>query len=1039
MADDYLFSPISALDWEQEGWNEIARNRKGLFSDPGLANTELKPYNPSLRDRLGAWLTDVAGKHLVPTDQQYLAEGLVGSSGTGWSKNGMGLVDFSPLAIPFWIDEYKSAQDANRARAESGELPTWEGGMQEFTSGLDLATLGVGGKVVKPAERMANRLLKPGVRATEKEAAALAEFIGDNPYGNSLTINPLLRSGDPIANIDMLESMDSLFTKAPRTVETTTVYRGMPAEIDPVGQDNAFLSTTRDPNVAAEFAENLPEGGKVIEIEVPAGTQHINTSEFQQEGMRYQQEMLLPRNGRLEEIPGQPGRYRYVQMGTDDLAKKAEADLSDFEERATAAATRLAADPVKLDRSALKETFGLLATGKADQVQRGGQWMYLVNARDGRFNWDVLKSDTTPVRAFTDYHDAVDSLNKSVELNQWGDPVFGSVERFELPEGTPFVRLDQFDRSAKSSIVIPPMKSRSVNQSGLTDIVTYEPISIEEIERLSPNGLPDVAPGAFRTWHGTPHTFPAERLVAYEDGTFDFITGEIDKLPDVPPGATAIKDFPYGRPRMDKMGSGEGAQAFGPGFYTGERRSTGEWYKKQLQRKAQERYTYSLDDTMAGPVEMEFGDLVQMYSNDHYDTIAEDIVGMALDGRHGYGSGKKLTVEEQQDLLDELQAEFEISDLDHPDPNDPDYRGQMIDRIIDLQFENRAEHWLEQINDVFLDHLNKGTKPPSAEELARQFKASIDDGSFSSFDGALIRSAYDFLESYDIKKIAGSKARLNAVDIHADPEEDFIRYEFPFGQQSKKVKEAIARIPEVKEIAFDPEPYLKNWEESYYSLEELLNDHVPGPEAAQIQTAIDEAAGAARQYAGLMYNKESVRSEKMADLFKGDGFTPNEEWNKFLDQVNMHVRKLINDSPAGGTLQGDEMISKANEFINTNVDLATRYAKSGMMKDPWDHRIDITAAHNNPYDGVPLGNLLFRKMREAGMKDAEIMQHLSEEGIVGTRFEDGFTRHKTNKKTYNYSTFDEAVFDIVKRYGLILPAGYGTYKGMTRNKGDDNG
>ena len=55
-------------------------------------------------------------------------------------------------------------------------------------------------------------------------------------------------------------------------------------------------------------------------------------------------------------------------------------------------------------------------------------------------------------------------------------------------------------------------------------------------------------------FHGTPHKFAPE------------------------PG------FPQGRPRMDKMGTGEGAQAYGPGFYSAEQRGVAEEYKKALSR-----------------------------------------------------------------------------------------------------------------------------------------------------------------------------------------------------------------------------------------------------------------------------------------------------------------------------------------------------------------------------------------------------------------------------------------------------------------------
>jgi len=57
---------------------------------------------------------------------------------------------------------------------------------------------------------------------------------------------------------------------------------------------------------------------------------------------------------------------------------------------------------------------------------------------------------------------------------------------------------------------------------------------------------------AVNVFHGTPHRFAPE------------------------PG------FPYGRPRLDKMGTGEGAQAYGPGFYSAESKGVGDQYRRDL-------------------------------------------------------------------------------------------------------------------------------------------------------------------------------------------------------------------------------------------------------------------------------------------------------------------------------------------------------------------------------------------------------------------------------------------------------------------------
>ena len=67
----------------------------------------------------------------------------------------------------------------------------------------------------------------------------------------------------------------------------------------------------------------------------------------------------------------------------------------------------------------------------------------------------------------------------------------------------------------------------------------------------------------FKTWHGTPHVWPPE------------------------PG------FPHGRPRLDKIGSGEGADAYGWGWYSAEKRDVADTY-----RNFEEKYKIAIDGSL---------------------------------------------------------------------------------------------------------------------------------------------------------------------------------------------------------------------------------------------------------------------------------------------------------------------------------------------------------------------------------------------------------------------------------------------------------
>jgi hypothetical protein len=74
--------------------------------------------------------------------------------------------------------------------------------------------------------------------------------------------------------------------------------------------------------------------------------------------------------------------------------------------------------------------------------------------------------------------------------------------------------------------------------------------------------------------------------VRLPDGRTEYLVGTPDALPDVPQGATVVQDFPLGRMRMDKIGTGEGNQAFGHGLYTAEAEAIGKSYRDALTKDA---------------------------------------------------------------------------------------------------------------------------------------------------------------------------------------------------------------------------------------------------------------------------------------------------------------------------------------------------------------------------------------------------------------------------------------------------------------------
>jgi len=101
-------------------------------------------------------------------------------------------------------------------------------------------------------------------------------------------------------------------------------------------------------------------------------------------------------------------------------------------------------------------------------------------------------------------------------------------------------------------------------------------------QEVAGRGLLDDEAQGIRAFQGSPHNFAAERLVRMPDGSTQYVVGAPDVLPDVPAGAEVLQDFPMGRMRLDKMGTGEGAQVYGDGVYLAENQDVGRGYRDNV-------------------------------------------------------------------------------------------------------------------------------------------------------------------------------------------------------------------------------------------------------------------------------------------------------------------------------------------------------------------------------------------------------------------------------------------------------------------------
>jgi predicted ABC-type ATPase len=85
---------------------------------------------------------------------------------------------------------------------------------------------------------------------------------------------------------------------------------------------------------------------------------------------------------------------------------------------------------------------------------------------------------------------------------------------------------------------------------------------------------------SFMAYHGTPHTWAPEKKVRLKDGREVFL-GATEPLPHE---AVVIAEYPAGRLRVDKIGTGEGAQTYGPGGYLTDTYAIGNEYFHKLSR-----------------------------------------------------------------------------------------------------------------------------------------------------------------------------------------------------------------------------------------------------------------------------------------------------------------------------------------------------------------------------------------------------------------------------------------------------------------------
>lgn len=84
-------------------------------------------------------------------------------------------------------------------------------------------------------------------------------------------------------------------------------------------------------------------------------------------------------------------------------------------------------------------------------------------------------------------------------------------------------------------------------------------------------------------WHGSPHRFPPVRELLMPDG--QRLIQNLDESIDIPEGAKVIAEHPMGKFDMSKIGTGEGAQAYGHGLYFADAEDVARGYRDSLAQR----------------------------------------------------------------------------------------------------------------------------------------------------------------------------------------------------------------------------------------------------------------------------------------------------------------------------------------------------------------------------------------------------------------------------------------------------------------------
>lgn len=488
--------------------------------------------------------------------------------------------------------------------------------------------------------------------------------------------------------------------------------------------------------------------------------------------------------------------------------------------------------------------------------------------------------------------------------------------------------------------------------------------------------LQEMSRNAVDVWHGTPHEFATEVELTYPDGRKAFVPVETkldeETIKGIKDGSIEVGAHPYGKFSLQKIDTGEGAQAYGWGLYFTETKGIAEHYRKTLsRRKHQLRADHEIKwDELPGGIKAKplweatfawvrqngprftdqtFADLLRYIQQGAF--LSPGPHGIQSD-YYGYEAGQRKVVE----ASDAYKKAYRDATPE---------RLERKQKMAELEKQRSAQDYGSEAYNTLTAKLT--TIAYELDALDRRvWSAALSDFNVTwEFS-----DQFEFVNGViDAAAKTGNTSSLYRVKINAT-DEDFILYDKKLSEQSEKVKKTFGysgpqpRHPFVRHEWYEWEDGSDTiWYRSYYVSAQDNSTLVP-IHYAEIKSVARKGV------------KAKITGAKDYEVY----FFPGKHTDPW-------------------------------RLVKTFADVATAkaYIEKNVFKDK-NVMDNVSFYHGGSADAAD------RPGSKLAPRDTHDAEMLLKAGIKGIKYLDGVSRH-AQAGNYNYVIFDESVLEIVERNG----------------------